>query len=55
MKSKFQYVISGKLKDYKGEIVGEGKDYEDTMQNAYDTICAEHHNAFLTVTFKKID
>lgn len=55
MKSKFQYTISGKLKNFKGEVVGEGKDYDEAMQNAYDTLCTEEHNQFLTITFKKID
>lgn len=55
MKSKFQYTISGKLNNFKGEVVGEGKDYDETLQNAYNTICTEEHNQFLTITFKKVD
>lgn len=54
MKVKFKYRISGLTKDCEGQVSGEGVDYNATMQDAYNQICTNRHNSFLTVTFKKI-
>lgn len=54
MKVKFQYLISGKTENFKGEIVGEGNDYEASIQDAYEHVCTQTHNPYLTVTFKKL-
>lgn len=55
MKVKFEYLISGKTENSRGKVVGEGKDYDASIQNAYDNVCAETHNPYLTITFKKVD
>lgn len=55
VKVKFQYLISGKVNNFKGEVVGEGKDYESSMQDAYHNVCNQSNNQYLTVTFKKMN
>lgn len=54
VKVKFQYRISGKPENGEGEISGEGKDYDASMKNAYENLCAQQHNQYLTVTFRKM-
>ena len=55
MKVKFEYRISGLTENFDGEVSGEGKSYEDAMENAYQNLCGERHSQFLSVTFKKVD
>lgn len=55
MKVRFKYRISGMVDNFEGEVDGEGNDYDATMKAAYDSLCDQHHNPFLTVTFKRLD
>lgn len=54
MKVKFEYRISGMTQDAEGTISGEGKDYDAAMQDAYNNLCTQKHNQYLTITFRKI-
>lgn len=51
----FEYRISGRTENATGTVIGSGKDYNAAMDDAYNNICEQLHNHYLTITFKKVN